>query len=281
VILGGWNQPAFLQAAWYARRRQIPYVSWVESTLWDERTRVVGLDLLKRRLLSSAGGVLVPGTAAADYVRSLGVESARIEVAPNGFDVAAFTRAVEEARSRREVLRRELAVERCLFLSVARLSPEKGTDLLTRAFAGVPADLVVVGDGPERPALERLAPPNVRFVGSVARDELPAWYATADAFALASRSETWGMAVAEAATVGLPIVVSHAVGAGWDLVEPGVSGFRVPVADEDGLRQALTAVATDEAFRARASRRSRELAAGATPEAWATAVANLARRLLA
>jgi glycosyltransferase involved in cell wall biosynthesis len=279
VILGGWNQPAFLAAAAYARRHSIPYVTWVESTLWDERSP--RLDTVKRRLLSSAAGVLVPGTAAAEYVRSLGIEAGRITIAPNAFDVDRFSRALQAARARRAELRRDLELDGCVVVSVARLSVEKGVDVLVRAVAGVPAELVVIGDGSQRRALERRAPPNVRFVGRVGRDDLPAWYAAADAFALTSRSETWGMAVAEAATAGLPIVVSEAVGAGWDLVEPGVSGFRVPVGDEDRLREALTAVATDEPFRAIAGARSRELAAGATPEAWAAAVADLARRLLA
>jgi glycosyltransferase involved in cell wall biosynthesis len=281
VILGGWNQPAFLRAAAYARRRAIPYLAWVESTSRDERPRRVGFGAVKRWLLRGASGVIVPGTAAADYVASLGVEARRVTRAPNAFDADRFARALDEATSRRAELRRELGFEGCVFVSVARLSPEKGAAELVRAIAGVPAQLVVVGNGPELEALERRAPANVRFVGHVPRAELARWYAAADAFALASRSETWGMAVAEAATAGLPIVVTEAVGAGWDLLEPGVSGFRVPVGDENALREALTAVATDEPFRLRAGARSRELVAGATPEAWGSAVADLARRVLA
>lgn len=94
-----------------------------------------------------------------------------------------------------------------------------------------------------------------------------------------SRSETWGMAMNEAAAAGLPLVATEAPGAGHDLIEEGVNGFRVPVEDVEALRAALVRVAEDEAFRAAASARTRELAAGYTPEAWAVAVAELAFRL--
>jgi glycosyltransferase involved in cell wall biosynthesis len=153
-------------------------------------------------------------------------------------------------------------------------------DTLVAAFSGVPAELVVVGDGPQRPELGRLAPPNVRFLGHLSRAALGPWYAAADAFALTSRSETWGMALGEAATAGLPLVASEAVGAAYDLLEPEVNGVLVPVDDERSLREALVRVATDDALRERAGTRSRELASGATPQKWAEVVARLTRQLV-
>jgi glycosyltransferase involved in cell wall biosynthesis len=279
VIAGGWNQPAFLQASRYARRRRTPLVLWVESTRRDPRPPL-GQEAVKRRLLARAAGTLVPGRAAADYVRGLGVPGERIAVAPNAFDVASFQAAVDACRATRERLRAELGVEGCCFLTVSRLSREKGVDLLAGAFADVPALLLVAGSGPHELELRRTAPPNVRFLGHVERERLPRLYAAADAFALASRSETWGMAVSEAAAAGLPLVVSEGVGAGWDLVEPGVNGFRVPAGDAEGLREALRRLAADPALRGRAFARSRELVADATPEAWAAAVDGLARRVV-
>ena len=281
LIVGGWNQPAFFQALGYARRRRVPYVLWVESTARDLRLRRLGLETLKRRLLSGAAGVLVPGRAAAEYVRALGVDAERVAFAPNTFDLDRFSRALDAARPHREDRRRGLDLTRFTFLSVSRLSREKGVDVLVRAFTDVAAELIVVGDGPERRTIERLAGSNVRLVGAVRRDELPGWYVAADAFALASRSDTWGMAVGEAAAAGLPLVVTEAVGAGWDLVEPGVNGYRVPVADEDRLADALRSIASDDAFQQRAASRSKALAEAATPEAWATSVRELAARILA
>jgi glycosyltransferase involved in cell wall biosynthesis len=119
----------------------------------------------------------------------------------------------------------------------------------------------------------------VRLLGRIERDELVDWYAAADAFVMPSRSETWGMAMQEAAAAGLPLIASEAPGAGYDLIEEGVNGFRVPVEDVEALRRALTRVATDDGFRERARPRTLELARGYTPDAWADAVAELARRV--
>jgi glycosyltransferase involved in cell wall biosynthesis len=265
LLIGGWNQPAFFQAA----RSRAPYVLWVESTARDERRG--HLEPVKRRLLASAAGVLVPGTAARDYVAGLGVEPDRIAVAPNAFDLTAFTEAVERARGRHGPT----------VLTVARLSPEKDVATLLRAVEGLEAELVVVGDGPQEVSLREAAPPNARFAGRATRDELPRWYANADVFALVSRSETWGMALSEAAAAGLPLVATDAVGGAWDLIEPGVNGYRVPVGDEAALREALSQVLADEDWRAAAGRRSRELAEQATPERWAEIVENFFTRLLA
>jgi glycosyltransferase involved in cell wall biosynthesis len=151
--------------------------------------------------------------------------------------------------------------------------------VLVRAFDGVPGELALVGDGPDRERVAAHAGPNVRLLGRIERDELVDWYAAADAFVMPSRSETWGMAMQEAAAAGLPLVASEAPGAGYDLIDEGVNGFRVPVEDVEALRTALVRVATDDAFRERARPRTLELARGYTPEAWADAVAGLARRL--
>jgi glycosyltransferase involved in cell wall biosynthesis len=279
VVIGGWNQPAFFQAALRARRGGTPTVLWVESTARDVRPGNLILERLKRWLVNGATAVLVPGRAAAEYVQALGVHPERIAVAPNAVDLTLFSSRVEEGRRRRDEVRRELGLNGCCVLCVSRLSREKGVDVLVRAFAGVAGELVVIGDGPQEEEVRRLAGPNVRFLGRLPRDALPHWYAAVDAFALASRSETWGMALSEAATAGLPLVVSEAVGAAYDLVEPGVNGFRVPVEDEESLRHALERIAEDEPFRVRAGVRSRELVAGATPEHWADVVAQLSRAL--
>jgi glycosyltransferase involved in cell wall biosynthesis len=275
IVVGGWNQPAFLQAALFARRRGLPFVVWSESTARDARPRSVARSAVKRWMIGGASGFVVPGTAAAEHLVALGADGQRVMIAPNAVDEP-FRHSVARERGRRADLRRELGVEGCCVLCVSRLAREKGVDLLLRAFRGVPAQLVVAGDGPQRDRLAALGGSNVRLLGAVARDELPRWYAAADAFALASRSETWGMALAEAAAAGLPLVASEAAGAGHDLIEDGVNGLRVRTGDEQALRAALERVARDEGFRLRAGTRSRELARDATPARWAQAVATAA-----
>jgi glycosyltransferase involved in cell wall biosynthesis len=279
VVVGGWNQPAFWQAAGYARAARVPLVVWVESTARDERSGRRSFELGKRVMLRAAAAALVPGAAAAEYVASLGVPRERIAIAPNAVDLELFGARVAAERERRGALREELGLDRCTFLCVSRLSREKGVDVLVRAFDGVPGELVVVGDGPDQELVRRLAGRGVRLLGRIERDELLRWYAAADAFVMPSRSDTWGMSMTEAAAAGLPLIATEAPGAGYDLIDEGVNGFRVPVEDVEALRAALVQVAEDENLRERGLARTLELAAGYTPEAWANAVTALARLL--
>src|SRR5207253_2694483 len=184
VLVGGWNQPAFWQALLYARAARVPFVVWVESTARDERAGRGPAEAAKRAVVRGAAAFVVPGRAAAEYVRSLGAK--QIAVAPNAVDLGVFGERTE----RRAELRAKLGLERVTFLCVSRLSREKGVDLLVRAFDGVPGELALVGDGPDRERVAALAGPRVRLLGRIERDELVDWYAAADAFVMPSRSET-------------------------------------------------------------------------------------------
>jgi glycosyltransferase involved in cell wall biosynthesis len=269
VGVGGWHQPAFWLALAYARSRRVPLLVWVESTARDARSDAAPLRLARRAMITAASGFFVPGTASADYVRGFGVDERRIGIAPNAIDGTLFGRAAVDRSGRNG----------CTFLYAGRLDAEKGLDVLLRAFAQVPGELVVAGSGRDEQRLRALAPERVRFLGPLDRDELVRWYAAADAFVLPSRSEPWGMVLNEAAAAGLPLVATDEAGAARDLVEDGVNGFRVPAGDEDALAAALSRVAEDAPFRLEAGSRSQELARRFTPEAWADGVAGLARRL--
>ena len=279
VVVGGWNQPAFWQAALYAKVLRRPLVTWVESTARDRRRGRGPLELAKRAILAASAAFLVPGRASADYVRSLGIAPSRVVVAPNAVDASIFGEGVAAALPRRDELRRALGLTRFTALYVGRLAPEKGLAALLAAVRELDLDVVLVGSGPLAAELRAAAPANVRLAGQVDRDGLVRWYAAADAFVLPSNSEPWGMVLNEAAAAGLPIVASEAAGAAWDLVDDGVNGYRFPAGDSGALASALARVAGDPGLRAGARVRSRQLASAHSAAAWAGAVAALARQL--
>ena len=266
VAVGGWNQPAFWLALAYCRARRIPLLVWIESTARDARSEARPLALARTAMVRGASGAYVPGTAAAEYARSLGVEL--VETAPNAIDASIFERAAVDRSER----------DGCTFLYAGRLDREKGLDTLLEAFREVPGELVLVGEGSDEERLRGLAGEHVRFAGSKDRDELVAYYRDADVFVLPSHSEPWGMVLNEAASAGLPLVATEESGAAHDLIEEGVNGFRVPAGDVAVLRDRLRRLAEDPKLRASAGARSRELARGFTPEAWAEGVARLAER---
>ena len=143
---------------------------------------------------------------------------------------------------------------------VAALRPEKGHDVLLNALPLVRRDvpdarLVLIGEGDCRPALEAQAAAlglgdSVEFLGSVG--EIWSHLAEADVFALASRSEAFGIAIAEAMAAGLPVVASDA-GAVPELVVPGVTGELFPPGDHEALARRLVRILTSPELRSEMS----------------------------
>jgi glycosyltransferase involved in cell wall biosynthesis len=270
VVLGGWNQPTFWRAAVYARRHRLPLVLWIENTVRDSRARGP-----KRILARTAAAFVVPGRASEEYVRAVRPD-ARVVVAPNAVDVDLYA----SGRAERNRVRDELDLHRVAVLYVGRLAPEKGVDVLVAAAGGLDADVLVAGSGRVLEVLRADAPANVRFLGDVDRDDLPTLYAAADVLCLPSRSEPWGMTLNEGAAAGLALVASDAAGAARELVREGENGYVVPAGDVAALRSALAALAADPDMRARMGRRSLEISAQFTAEAWADAVAGVVSTLV-
>ena len=139
-------------------------------------------------------------------------------------------------------------------LYVGRLSPEKGVDVLLRAWSLLlhpsPSSLTIVGDGPERPALESLAAIHgisgrVEFAGALSRTAARAAIASASLLVLPSICyETFGLAILEAASLGVPSIVT-AIGGQAALVQDGVTGRHVAPGDPAALATALRELLAD------------------------------------
>lgn len=130
--------------------------------------------------------------------------SVEATVIPNGLNVGRFERATPETR------------DRPYLLFVGRLERYKGVQYVIRALNELPEyDLVVVGTGPHRETLERIAEregvaDRVDFLGFVENDRLPELYAGAEVFTTLSRFEAYGLTVSEALAAGTPCVVREA-----------------------------------------------------------------------
>lgn len=169
----------------------------------------------------------------------------RVRYIPNGIDCKRFAR-----------LPGHEAAEPPLIGTVAALRKEKNLERLLRAFARVratsPCRLIVVGDGPERSALEALAvtlevAPWVTFAGHVS--DPSALYGTFDIFALSSDTEQMPYTVLEAMAAGCPIAATN-VGDILQMVSQANRAFVVPKGDEY-LAQALETLLIQSAERTR------------------------------
>jgi glycosyltransferase involved in cell wall biosynthesis len=195
---------------------------------------------LMKRLFRQAGWYLVtPSRALAENFSHFGIEPIHI---PNFVDPRPFEGGAAPSHSRK-------------ILFVGSLYPSKGVSHLLSAMSLVRADvpdatLEIIGDGPERGALERAAEglgleQAVLFRGAVAEEHTCAAYGTSRAVVLPSVvKENCPLVVLEAMAAGRPVVASR-VGGVAELVRQGSSGILVPHGDPHSLARALREILRD------------------------------------
>jgi glycosyltransferase involved in cell wall biosynthesis len=179
-------------------------------------------------------------------ISEVGLPEAKLRVVPNGIDPAPFALAPD--RSLRESLTAQ--GNRPLVFTAARLTPQKGLDVLLSAAALVPeATFVIAGDGPERTGLEARARAldlahRVSFLGD--RKDIGALLAVCDVFVLPSRFEGLPISVLEAMAAAKPVVATR-VGGTDEVVVDGETGVLVPSGDPESLATALRLMLEDPA----------------------------------
>ena len=284
IVCGGYNYLASWQAQRWARKNQVQFFLWCESTAQDQRAGHALVESLKGNFLRGCDGFVVPGKSSLAYVRQMGVLPANIFVAPNAVDTNLFSTRVKAAQDRAERQRGELGLPHRYFLFVGRMVEAKGVLDLLQAYGQLRAELrsevglVFAGDGPLRAECEAVGrsifPGTVHFVGFVHRDELASYYGLAECFVLPTHSDPWGLVVNEAMASGLPVICTQVAGCAADLVKE--NGRIVAARDVEQLALTMTEIATHPELRAGMARESRRLIRHYSPEACAAGIAEAA-----
>ncbi len=203
----------------------------------------------------------------AAQVRQLVPEIGEIDITPFGVECGRFI-PMPHTRDGRTIT----------IGTVKTLADKYGIDTLIDAFAALLREdssltsevrerlrLLLVGDGPQRVSLEAQVDAlglreRVTFTGQVPHAEVPAWLNRLDVYVAASRldSESFGVAIIEASSCELPVVVSDAGGLP-EVVHDGVTGLVVPRNDSAALCAALARLATDDELRSRMGKAGRAL----------------------
>jgi len=172
---------------------------------------------------------------------------------PYAVDNERFQRLSRLAADGRELLRAELHLdpERPVILFASKLQTRKHCDHLLQAYLDLRTEdgrdpypyLVIVGDGEQRPALERMVQESgctsVRFAGFQNQSQLPRYFDLSAVFVLPSKHEPWGLIVNEAMNAARAIIVTDDVGSAPDLVQDGVNGRVYSFGDISALTAAL------------------------------------------
>ncbi|TWT56922.1 Alpha-monoglucosyldiacylglycerol synthase [Thalassoglobus neptunius] len=181
--------------------------------------------------------IIVPSSGIQELLGKRGIRT-NMEVVPTGVDIRKFDTA-DGARFREEF---QIDPEKLIVGHVGRLSVEKNCRFLTEVLCDFlkttdSADVLIVGDGPEREPMEKAfanrgLSERVVMTGFLTGQELVDAYAAMDVFPFASHSETQGMVLGEAMAAGTPVVAIAATGVN-DIVSDQQNGFLVPSEDLD------------------------------------------------
>ncbi|MEC7120048.1 MAG: glycosyltransferase family 1 protein [Pseudomonadota bacterium] len=223
--------PLGLAAVYAARALNIPVSSGFHSP-FHEFSRFFGLGIFLTPIMSylrffhnRTDVTCVPSEKTRAQLAHVGIRD--LVVVGRGVNTKQF-----HPSHRSDALREQWGVSASstVMLYVGRLSPEKNIDLVVAAFRELRLNqpmreikLVLVGDGPDRSRLEKLAPDAI-FAGMQTGADLGQHYASADVFVFASQVETFGNVVLEAMASGLPVLAFDDACAG-QVVQPEQSGW--------------------------------------------------------
>lgn len=242
----GWSA---LQAA---RRLRLPVTSDFRTN-FHAYSQHYGVGWLKtpivaylRKFHNLTRCTMVPTHALRAELQAIGFQN--VQVVARGVDTHLFSPARRSAALRAAWGARD---DTMVMVAVGRLASEKNLDMVLRAHeamraTGADVRLVFVGDGPQRAALQQRCPDAV-FAGIRRGEDLAAHYASADLFAFASLTETFGNVTIEALASGLPVLAFDTAAAG-EWVRHGVNGWLLPVDDADGFVRQAAVLAREPAL---------------------------------
>ncbi|MGE5185287.1 MAG: glycosyltransferase [Acidobacteriota bacterium] len=240
-----------------AARHRVPIILEVNDSARVDRIRAArwkraGFEA-ERRIWRSASAIVTVSSVFRDIVADAGVPAERVHVIPNAVDAAAFSELPDGSATRRQ-----LGLEGVVIGYVGALNSWRRLDLLLDVFARrrLAASLLVIGDGPDRAALERAADRRVRFVGNVPHADIPRYLACVD-IAVIPHSNTYGspMKLFEYMAAAKAVVVP-ALGPMTDVLTPAEGRLFAPL-DADALGRALEELVADAGLRARLGRAAR------------------------
>lgn len=237
-----------LGGIWEARRLEVPLVASYNTDLPGFAARM-GMAYTQRSLwaffrqvYNQSDLVYAPSNFTKNQIESHGFK--RVQVWNHGVDSHFYHPSKRSAKWRMSMMEGE--THKSLILYVGRLAAEKRVDWLLPILKENPgARLAIVGGGPSEASLRvQFQGTQTVFTGYLHGEDLAQAYASADIFAFPGANETFGMAVLEAMSSGLPVIVPDSGGV-LDFVDSGESGLLFKSEDQRSLVEAATSLLTN------------------------------------
>ena len=216
----------------------------------DDPFRAGAFRFVERALARRASRVIAITHALARFqVERVGLPAEKVEVIHYGLDDVPGAWGVNAPD--------DVPTDAPLLLSICRLEPQKGVDVAIRALRDIPrAQLVVLGEGPQRAELQALGDERLHLLGRV--PDVAAWLRRADVLVHPVRWEGFGLALLEGMLASLPVVATR-VSSIPEIVVDGESGLLVPPNDPKALAAAINRILADPSgYGERGRQRARE-----------------------
>jgi glycosyltransferase involved in cell wall biosynthesis len=257
VLYTGYTCATFWVALMAAKWKRVPVLFGTDAHEIVSRDAKGWKVRMKKRLwpwlFKLADTVIAPSSGTVALMQSLGVSQDRLALTPYSVDNEWWIE--QSAKVDRLAVRSRWNVpfDAGVILFCAKLQPWKRPQDLLRAFARIAeldAHLVFAGEGPLRPALESEAralgiSDRVHFLGFINQSGLPEIYSASEILVLPSGYEPFGVVINEAMLCQCPVAVSDEVGAKFDLVRQGETGYVFACGDVDALTELLRLALSD------------------------------------
>ncbi len=288
VAIAGWASAESYAALTWAKSKRRSVVLMSDSQAHDVSRNALR-DWIKGRVVRCCDAGLAAGRSHRDYLVQLGLPRNQVRLGYDAVDNAHFSSGAEAARADAKATRGRLGLPESYILASARFIEKKNLLCLVEAYCRAregllePPDLLIAGDGDGRAMLEhsveRLGLTDfVHLPGFYGYDDMPALYALSSGFVHVPQSEQWGLVVNEAASSGLPMVLSAECGAATELLQEGQNGWLCPATDCDAIAMAVREMLCLSPDRsAEMGQASREIVADWGPERFANELAEAAR----
>ncbi len=248
IVLNAGFALANIAAYWYCHRTHTPFIHWAHLSLYDGAQTSFIRRRIRHWLIGHCDGAVGESSHARDAFIHYGAPKERVLVATMPLDVTGLHSRVLDLKRTAEHRALQESFSKPVLLSIGQIIPRKGYqelfDIYERLLTTHPhTSLLIVGDGPDRAHFEALAGQKgwteVHFAGFVQAKELPRYFAISDAFIFHTLYDPFGLVLSEAMAAEVPVVASIHAMATHDLVEDGVTGFRIDPLQTESSAQAI------------------------------------------
>ncbi len=204
-----------------------------------------------------ADALFVPSNASLHFFKSMGIKASNIVLTPYTVNEGILHSSYDQANVKHLHSLYQLPDQSTIILFCGKFISRKRPQDVLEAFAKIKNSstyAMMIGDGPMRQDLAILVQQlNIQdkalFPGLIDYTDLPGYYKLADVLIVPSEHEPYGLTVNEAMICGLPVIASNAVGAAFDLIEEGITGFTYPVGDIAELTKKINTILDNQTLK--------------------------------